>query len=77
MCKIGLEDDAVCSVCIITDEGLLHLFFYCEKLTNFMSKIKTMVKYILKEKWNEQMTQRLGNVVSFWIMHQKLYHLFF
>lgn len=57
LCKIGIGKDASCKVCMKRDEGLLHLFFYCEELDDFMGKMKKIVKSMLKEKYNENMTQ--------------------
>lgn len=44
LCKIGMEPDAVCKVCFKEDEGILHLFLYCEKLKEFFDKTKELVK---------------------------------
>lgn len=42
--KIGLETTALCRVCNLKEESLLHLFFYCNKLKDFMDKMKKVVK---------------------------------
>lgn len=43
LCKIGREQDAICKVCNKEDEGILHLFLYCEKLKQFFIKMKEIV----------------------------------
>lgn len=58
LCKIGLERNATCKVCMKNEEGLIHLFFYCENLREFMEKIKNIAKSLLKEKYDEDMIQK-------------------
>lgn len=43
ICKIGLSIDARFKVCNKADEGLLHLFFYCSKLNDFISKMREII----------------------------------
>lgn len=51
--KIGIQNDAKCKVCMKENEGLLHLFFYCEKLDDFMRKMKDIAKSIFEGKYEE------------------------
>lgn len=44
LCKIGIAADANCKVCMIEDEGILHLFFKCIKLKCFIKKFKEIVR---------------------------------
>ncbi len=42
--KTGIKNDAQCKVCMKKNEGVLHLFFYCEKLDDFMRKMRDISK---------------------------------
>lgn len=41
---IGKDQDAICRVCKKEDEGILHLFLFCEKLGNFFNVLKEIIK---------------------------------
>lgn len=43
LCKIGREQDAICKVCNKEDEGILHLFLFCEKLEELFIVLKEIV----------------------------------
>lgn len=43
LCKIGMEQDAICKVCKTEDEGILHLFLLCEGLGQFFGVLKKLV----------------------------------
>lgn len=57
LCKIGEAQDAICKVCQNEDEGLLHLFFRCKKLSCFMRKMKKITEEfvcdvnVIQDKW--------------------------
>ncbi len=50
LCKIGMEQDAICKVCKKEDEGILHLFLFCERLDNFFGVLKELVYDLRKTK---------------------------
>lgn len=56
LCKIGMEQDAICKVCKKEDEGILHMFLFCERLDNFLGVLKELVYDLRKTKkeirWN-------------------------
>lgn len=43
LCKIGREQDVICKVCNKEDEGILHLFLFCEKLKKLFIVMKEIV----------------------------------
>lgn len=57
LCKIKMSADAICKICLAENEGILHLFFKCNKLKCFNEKMKiiadTMVedKTVIQEQW--------------------------
>ncbi|MGL4357173.1 MAG: hypothetical protein ACRCSY_00510, partial [Cetobacterium sp.] len=59
LCIMGKESDAMCKICKTQDEGILHLFLFCEKLEGFFQKLKRMIKSLRDEKedgdWNQML----------------------
>ncbi len=43
LCAIQTETNAQCKVCKKDDEGILHLFLFCEKLTTFFEELKEII----------------------------------
>jgi hypothetical protein len=58
LCLMKKELNALCKVCKKQDEGLLHLFLLCEKLSVFLKMLKNMINE-LKEKTEEGDWQRI------------------
>lgn len=54
LCLMQKETNAECKVCKKEDEGILHLFLFCEKLNPFFKELKEIVKE-LREK--EEVTE--------------------
>lgn len=58
LCIMKKEQNALCKVCKNQDEGLLHLFLFCEKLRSFFKILKEMVNE-LRGKTEEGDWQRI------------------
>lgn len=51
--KMGLIENAMCKVCMIKEEGILHIFLSCTELQAFKLKMKNVVKELLGDKGDE------------------------
>lgn len=54
LCVMQKERNAQCKVCKKEDEGILHLFLFCEKLNPFFNELKEIVKELRE---NEEVTE--------------------
>lgn len=53
LCLMQKERNVQCKVCKKDDEGILHLFLFCEKLNPFLNELKEIVKELRE---NEEVT---------------------
>lgn len=44
LCAMQKETNAQCRVCKKEDEGILHLFLFCEKLSPFFKELKEIIR---------------------------------
>ncbi len=50
LCAMQKETNAQCKVCKKDDEGFLHLFLFCEKLTPFFKELKEIINALRDKK---------------------------
>ncbi len=64
--KNGIETDANCRVCMKSEEGLLHLFLYCQKFEVLMRRTKNIVKSMFRDKYDRYNRKNMGFFFSIW-----------
>ncbi len=53
------------------EEGLLHLFLYCQKFEVFMRRIKNIVKSMFRDKYDKDMTEKTCEFFFLFGLHGK------
>lgn len=66
--KIGMEENAKCTVCQEEDKVFLHLFLYCKELQEFHEKCKCLINDLRRDEseqemeWNRVVMLGMGSV---------------